>query len=453
VPNGLLSAPAVESLFDVHAVIERYLEIEVALARAESTLGLVPPEATRMIEAELRADRIDVARYVQGSEHVGFPIVPLLEQIAEFMPDAEGQYVHWGATTQDIMDTALVLQMRDALTYIADRLGSLRRLLAELADQHRSTVMVGRSQLQYGSPITFGLKVATWLSMLQRHSVRLAELEPRLCVVQLGGAVGTLAALGTDGLRVQRELAGQLDLGVASTAWHTTRDSLVEVVSFLANLTASIGKIGYDVVLLAQTDVGELSEGSVDGRGVSSAMPQKRNPVTSQMLMATASALADHAGAMLRTSVQDHERATGLWMREWRITPDAFALSAGALDGAIGLMEGLDVDVDRMRANVESSDLLMSEAVMMALAPTLGRARSHEIVASAVNVASEHGVPFRQALLDDSTITEHLSEDELDEILSPDAYLGMSDALIDRTLAGETPHAPDTVDPRQEQTP
>ncbi len=354
--GNLFGSGPIRSVFDARAVVERYLEVEIALAQVEAALGLIPKDASAAIESELTIDRFDLEKYAKHVERVGFPIVPLLDQIVRVVPHNYGEYAHWGATTQDIMDTALVLQMREAMGHLHESLSRLRSVLARLADRHRSTLMIGRSQLQHALPVTFGLKAATWLSMFQRHAARLTQLEVRLYVVQLGGAVGTLAALGTNGEAVQRALAAKLGLGVPSMPWHTTRDSLAEAVAFLANVVASLGKIGQDIVFLAQSDVQEVRERAVPGRGVSSAMPQKHNPISSQLLTVIASGVADHAGSMFRASVHDHERASGRWMEEWRIVPEAFVLAGGAFELAIDMLGGLEIDADRMRAHVEASE-------------------------------------------------------------------------------------------------
>ncbi len=440
--GNLFGSRTIRSIFEARAVVERYIEVEIALAEVEAALGLIPPEAAAVIRSELTINRIDLEKYAADVERVGFPIVPLVEQIAQVVPNNYGEYAHWGATTQDIMDTALVLQMRDAFEYLDDGLRRLRSALAEHADRHRSTLMVGRSQLQHALPVTFGLKAATWLSMFQRHTTRLAQLEERLYVVQLGGAVGTLAALGSHGEAVRHALAEKLGLGVTPTPWHTARDSLAEAITFLANVAASLGKIGQDIVLLAQSDVGEVRERAVPGRGVSSTMPQKHNPISSQLLTVIASAAADQAGAMLRASVHDHERASGRWVQEWRIVPDAFVLTGGALDLAVDLVEGLEIDTARMRANVEAAEFIGAEAVMMALAPHLGRQGAHDVVGLAVQTAVDTGVSFHDALSSTQAVAEHLSDLDLERLLRPDDYLGATEALIDRTIAGEESRSP-----------
>ncbi len=435
--GNLFGSKTLRAVFEARATVERYLEVEIALAEVEAALGLIPSEAGAALMSDLTIDRIDLKQYARDVELVGFPIVPLLDQIVQLVSDDYGEYAHWGATTQDIMDTALVLQLREALGYIGDGLHKLRRILAAHADQHRSTLMLGRSQLQHALPVTFGFKAATWLTMFQRHSKRLAQLEERLYVIQFGGAVGTLASLGDQGEAVQRALAAKLGLGVTPTPWHTTRDSLTESVTFLANVAASLGKIGQDIVLLAQSDVGEVHERAVPGRGVSSAMPQKHNPISAQLLTVIASKLAGHAEGMLRASVHDHERATGRWMEEWGLVPEAVVLTGGALDLAIDLLEGLEIDADRMRANLEASEFIVSEAVMMAIAPHLGRQRAHDVVAQVVRIAVGKGISFHQALSSTPEIAENLSGEELSRVLEPGRYLGVSDAFIDRALANE----------------
>jgi len=433
----LFVSQEMRSLFGMSSTVARYLEVEVALAEVEGALGIIPAESSAVLAAQLRLDRIDLSRYVRDVGHTGFPIVPLLEQLTELVPADHGQYLHWGATSQDIMDTALVLQMREAFGRIATQITNLRTVLARHADEYRLAVMPGRSQLQYAAPVTFGLKSATWLSMFQRHAVRLEQLEQRLYVVQFGGAVGTLAALDSQGIAVQEGLAERLDLGVVESVWHATRDSLVEAVSFIANLSASLGKIGQDVVLLSQTDVAEVRERATPGRGVSSTMPQKHNPIAGQSLMVIASEAADLAGSMLRASLHDHERATGRWMREWQIVPEAFELIGRGLEIGFELLDGIEVDVDRMRANVRGSDTIMSEAVMMALAPHLGRQRAHDVVADAVQTATTEQMSFRSVLLSDPDVVRHVSAADLDDLLAPGNYLGATELLIDRVLLAE----------------
>lgn len=434
--SDMFDSDEIRSFFDTPAILGRYLEIEEALAEVEAALGLIPPSAAQAL-ATFTVDEIDLDQFQQDLENTGFPIVPLLRQVMDSVSEETAQAVHWGATTQDIMDTALVLQMREALRLFATRISQLREVLAEHAGRHRSSVMLGRSQLQHALPTTFGLKAASWLSMFQRHAIRLTQLEERLYVVQFGGAVGTLAALGTHGVEVRDGLAVRLELGVAPTAWHTARDSLAEVVSFLANLTASLGKIGQDVILLAQSDVGEVHERWAPGRGVSSTMPQKRNPISAQQITVIASSVADLSGAMFRASVHDHERASGRWMKEWTIVPEAFVITGKALDLTINLLEGLEVDTDRMRTNVESDQFIMAEAVMMALAPHVGRDRAHKVISHAVEVALDRNTSFQNALMEIPEVTDQLSSVEIEQLLVPANYLGASGELIDQTLARE----------------
>lgn len=436
--SDMFESDEIRSLFDAPAMLRRYLEIEVKLAEVEVSLGLIPEDAARAL-SEVAVEAIDMDQFHRDLETTGFPIVPLLQQVVGLVSEESAQFAHWGATTQDIMDTALVLQMREALRLFRVRISRLREVLADHADTHRSSVMLGRSQLQHALPTTFGLKAATWLSMFQRHAIRLTQLEERLYVLQFGGAVGTLAALGTTGIAVRDALAARLVLGVAPTAWHTTRDSLAEVVSILANLTASLGKIGQDIVLMAQSDVGEVRERWTPGRGVSSTMPQKRNPISAQQITVIASSVADLSGAMFQASVHDHERGSGRWMKEWTVVPEAFVMTGRALDLTIDLLEGLEVDIDRMRSNVEADEFIMAEAVMMAVAPHVGRIRAHKVIAGAVEVAVNNEMSFHSALAKIPEVTDQLSDDEIQQLLAPDNYLGANTELIDQTLAFEKP--------------
>ena len=283
----------------------------------------------------------------QETDIVGYPILPLVHQMVKQCGEA-GRYVHWGATTQDIMDTAVVLQMRDALDIIEADIAALRGILADLSKRHRDTPMAGRTHLQQALPVTFGYKVAIWLAMFDRHAERLAQLKPRVLVGQFAGAAGTLASLGDKGFEVQKALAEELGLGVPATTWHVARDGFAEAVNLLALVTGSLGKIALDIMIMASTEFAEVYEPFVKGRGASSTMPQKRNPISCELMLAAAKAVRQHAGLMLDAMMQDFERATGPWHAEWIAIPESFMLTAGALHQAKFALGGLIVDETRM---------------------------------------------------------------------------------------------------------
>jgi 3-carboxy-cis,cis-muconate cycloisomerase len=434
--GGLFTTPAMRAVFSDHTRLQRMLDVEAALARAEAKLGLIPAEAAAEITAKADVGRFDLAAIGKDTELVGYPIVPLVKALGEACTGDAGRYVHWGATTQDIVDTGLVLQLRDGLDLIGQELEGIEAALAALARRHRDTPMAGRTHAQHALPITFGFKCALWLAPLLRHRVRLARLREEVAVVQFGGAVGTLASLGADGMPVMAALAEELALRVPPIAWHVGRDGLAEVVGFLGLLTGSLAKIATDVALLMQAEIGEVAEPYQEGRGGSSTMPQKRNPIACEFILACAKNVRALVPVMLDAMVQDHERATGPWHAEWIALPQAFALTAGALFHARTMLEGLGVDSARMGRNLDiSQGMISAEAVMMALAPHVGREQAHHLVAAACNRAIASGSHLRDALAEDSEITGHLSADRLDELLDPRNYTGLAAEFVDRALA------------------
>lgn len=433
--GSLFAAPEMRDVFDEGATLQRYLEVEQALARAQADLGIIPQEAAAAIN-ELRLDDLDRAAHAERTGVVGFPIAPLVAQIAARTPEGHGEFAHWGATTQDIMDSALALQIRQGLELLAADLDMLANQLGELAQAHENTPMAGRSQLQQAVPITFGYKVATWLAAIERHRLRIEEVKPRVLVGQLGGAVGTLASLHPRGLEVQDRFCQELGLDPPPITWHTTRDSVVEVVLILANLAATLAKVGTDLALMAQTEVAEIAEPDIPGRGTSSTMPQKRNPIGSALLRTIAIAIRGEATTILDAGIQDHERATGTWAAEWLSVPRAFMLAAGALRQATSVFAGLEVDTDSMRLNLDvSKGLIIAETVMMRLAPTLGRQRAHDLVAELARRAAAEGVHFADVLASNAEVTSILSSQDIDRLMDPASSIGHAADLAQRVQA------------------
>jgi 3-carboxy-cis,cis-muconate cycloisomerase len=334
------------------------------------------------------------------------------------------------------MDTATVLQIRAALALVERDLDAVREALAALSRRYRDTPMAGRTHLQQALPITFGFKAAVWLSALDRHAERLEQLKRRVLVAEFAGAVGTLASLGKDGIRVHEAFAAELGLAPAPIAWHVARDGLAETVQFLALLTASLGKIGFDVMLMASTEVGEAFEPFAQGRGASSTMPQKRNPISSEIMIATAKAVGGLAGSMLDAMIQDHERATGPWHLEWLAIPNSFVFASGSLAQARFMLAGLIVDEARMAQNLGlTGGLIVAEAVMMGVAPFLGRQTAHEVVYAACREAVDSGRKLADVLVALPEIAAHLSEDRIRSLTEPANYLGSAAAMVDRMLA------------------
>jgi len=434
--RDIFGTAEMRAVFDEDALIDAYIAVEKALARAEAATGVIPAEAARDIDARASIAMIDREQLRRDTLNVGYPILPLVSQLSRQLGDA-GRYLHWGATTQDIMDTAAVLQIRSALVLVERDLDAVRAIVASLAQRYRDTPMAGRTHLQQALPITFGFKAAVWLSSLDRHAERLRQIEARVLVAEFGGAVGTLASLGAEGLRVHDAFAAELGLAPAPIAWHVARDGFAETVQFLALLAGTLGKIGTDVMLMAATEVGEVREPFAEGRGASSTMPQKRNPISSEIMIAAARGVAAHAGAMLDAMVQDHERATGPWHLEWLAMPNAFVLAAGALAQARFMLGGLVVDEARMARNLGlTGGLIVAEAVMMGLAPFLGRQAAHEAVYAACREAEESGRPLAEVLAASPEIAAHLSSERIRSLTDPANYLGSAAAAVDRQLGG-----------------
>jgi 3-carboxy-cis,cis-muconate cycloisomerase len=439
----MFGTPAMRGLFGDEAFLGRCVEVEAALARAQERLGIIPAKAgdaiTRAASALTSGRRaLDFVRLKKETETVGYPILPLVRQLAE-CAGGYGRYIHWGATTQDIMDTAVVLQIRAGLALVDEDLTAVRGHLADLARRYRDTPMAGRTHLQHALPVTFGYKAAVWLSALDRHADRLRELRPRVLLVQFGGAAGTLASLGNgeESLETRAALASELALGDPPITWHVTRDGIAETVQMLALLLGSLGKIALDVMLMSATEFGEAAEPFVAGRGSSSTMPQKRNPISCELILAAAKVLRQQAGLVLDAMVTDFERATGPWHAEWIAVPEAFGYAAGALHQARFMLGGLIVDSRRMAQNLGMTHgLIVAEAVMMGLAPHTGRNEAHDLVYDACHVAIETDRPLLDVLLETPAVADPLGAERLRALTDPANYLGAAQAMVDRVLAG-----------------
>ena len=437
--DALFTTERMRAIFSDQGRVRGMLDFEAALARAEARVGVIPAPAAEAIAARCHAELFDMAALAQGIALSGNPAIPLVRTLTALVArdDAEAAgYVHWGATSQDAMDTGLALQLRDALDAFESDLARLSGALARIAETHTHTPLAGRTWLQQAVPVTFGLKAAGWLSAVERERERERELRPRALVIQCGGAAGTLAALGDRGLDVAAALAEELRLGLPDLPWHAQRDRVAEVATTLGLLVGTLGKMARDLALLAQTEVGEAREPDVPGRGGSSTMPQKRNPVAASVALAAAVRVPALVAVMLTAMTQEHERGLGGWQAEWETLPEICALAAGALEQMARTMEGLEVDAARMRANLDLSDgLILAEAAAMALARHMGRARAHALVERASRQATEQGRQLREILAEDAEVRAHLSAEELDRAFDPGNYLGIAVELVDRALA------------------
>ncbi len=433
--RDIFTTPAMRQVWSDENRVQKYLDFEAALARAQGKLGIIPKNAAAEIVRHCDANKIDMAKLKEATERIGYPVLPVVQQLVKLCKNGLGEWCHWGATTQDITDTATVLQMQEALDLLEKDIGAISDSLARLAEKYRDTPMAGRSNLQQAVPITFGYKMATLLGAFERHKQRLAEMRPRVLVAEFGGAAGTLSSLGKDGLRVQAELCKELKLGQPDISWHTVRDRIAEAGCFLGLVTGTCGKIAFDIKLLMQTEVEEVQEPFHQGRGSSSTMPQKRNPISSVYITAQSAMVKQLVAALLEAQVEDHERATGPWEIEWIALPEIFMLSAGALAQTRFVVDGLQVNEKKMRENLEiTNGLIMSEAVMMGLGAKMGRNRAHDVVYDVCREVVKTGKPLLDLLEKDKEIRKHADRKTLAKLTDPANYLGVAGEMVDRVL-------------------
>ncbi len=434
--RDMFGTAEMRAVFSDEALVGRYIEAEVALARAQARLGVVPKDAAAAIEAAGKSITIDFDKLRHETEIVGYPILPLVHQLSAAAGEAGG-FVHWGATTQDIMDTANVLQIRAALDIVARDLREVRDILKAMAKTYRDTPMAGRTHLQQALPVTFGYKAAVWLSSIDRHIERVDQALPRILLGEFSGAAGTLASVGEGGLEMQKLFCEELGLHQPSITWHVARDGIAEAVTLLGLITGTLGKIATDVMLLSSSEFGEVAEPFVPGRGASSTMPQKRNAISSELMLAAAKAVRQHVATMLDGMIHDLERATGPWHVEWASLPESFLLTASSLANAKFMLGGLVVHEKRMLDNLDlTGGLIVAEAVMMAAAPKLGRQHAHDVVYDACRKAIEGGGKLADILVDVPEIVEALGgKDAIRKHCDPANYLGLCGPMVDRVLS------------------
>ncbi|MBH3338146.1 3-carboxy-cis,cis-muconate cycloisomerase [Pseudomonas mendocina] len=440
--DAYFTAPAMRAIFCDAGRVQGMLDFEAALARAEARVGLIPAEAVAPIEAACQAERYDYPTLAQAIATAGNSAIPLVKalgkRIAAESPEAE-RYVHLGATSQDVMDSGLVLQLRAAIDLIELDLASLAAALAAQAERHIDTPLAGRTWLQQATPVTLGMKLAGVLGAITRHRQRLSELKPRLLCLQFGGASGSLAALGDAGWAVSGALAQELQLNLPEQPWHTQRDRLVEFASLLGMIAGGLGKLGRDLSLLMQTEAGEVFEPSAPGKGGSSTMPHKRNPVSAAVLIGAATRAPGLVATMLAAMPQEHERSLGLWHAEWETLPELCCLVSGALQQALLVVPGLEVDAARMRENLElTQGLVLAEAVSIALAQRIGRDAAHHLVEQCCRQAVQEGAHLRAVLGANAEVAAELSAEELDRLLDAAHYLGQARRWVERAITEHT---------------
>jgi len=435
----MLSSVAMRAVCDDVACLQYMLDFEAALARAEAAVGVIPSSAAGPIAMACNANAFDVAALGDAATKSGNLAIPLVKALTAHVEKADAEaarYVHWGATSQDVIDTAAVLTLRGGIDALLADLNRAVTGFASLAQKHRQTAVVARTWLQHALPMPFGLKLAEYAAALHRSRLRLQRLLRETLALQFGGAAGTLAALGDKGWLVAEKLASELQLTLPDAPWHSHRDRFAEAASALAILSGTCGKIARDVQLMMQTDVAEAFEPSGEGRGGSSTMPHKRNPVAAATALAAATMAPNLAATIFAAQVGDYERSAGPWHAEWPTLPGLLLVSSGALASIVDIAEGLEVDVARMRANLDATGgLIMAEAVAMTLAEQIGKQQAHHLVQAASKRAVAGKSALRDVLARDSQVTAHLSAEKIEKLFEPMAYQGVSQILIDRLLA------------------
>ncbi|MEI9923694.1 MAG: 3-carboxy-cis,cis-muconate cycloisomerase [Bradyrhizobium sp.] len=435
----MLSSAAMRAVCDDMAYLQNMLDFEAALARAEAAAGVIPAGVPGPITKACKAAAFDLTALAEAATRSGNLAIPLVKALTADVAKADAEaarYVHWGATSQDVIDTATMLTLRAGIDALLADIDRGIAGFAALARQHRNTPVVARTWLQHALPMPFGLKLAEYAAALHRSRGRLQRLRRESLVLQFGGAAGTLAALGDKGLSVAEKLTQELTLPLPDAPWHTHRDRIAEAASVLAILAGTCGKIARDVQLMMQTDVAEAFEPSGEGRGGSSTMPHKRNPVAAATALGAAMMAPNLAATIFAAQIQDHERSAGPWHAEWPTLPNLLLVTSGALAGIVDIAEGLEVDPARMRVNLDATNgLIMAEAVTMALAETIGKSEAHHLVEAASKQAVVGKTSLRDVLALDSKVTAHLSAERLTQLFEPMAYQGVSQALIDRLLA------------------
>jgi 3-carboxy-cis,cis-muconate cycloisomerase len=437
--DPLFTSDAMRQVFSDRHRLQRMLDFEAALARALVAIGIAPSGVIAPIESQCHVELFDMESLARATALSGNLAIPMAKALTEFVAKSDAQaasFVHWGATSQDAIDTGLVLQLREALDLIDRDLAHLSASLAGLAAAHKSTLVAGRTWLQQGPPVTLGLKAAGWLAAVERHRERLNHSRKQVLVLQFGGAVGTLAAVGDRGLDLAAALASDLKLDLPELPWHSHRDRLAEVAASLGLLVGSLGKIGRDISLMSQTEIDEVLEPSGEGRGGSSTMPHKRNPVSSAVILAAALRVPALVSILLTSLVQEHERGLGGWHAEWETLPEIFRLAAGSLAHMKQVVDGLEVHPDKMLQNVnQTRGLVLAEAVAFALRKKVGREKSHKIVEEAARRAAQDGRDFAEVLLSYPDVSSHLSRAELSRLLDPANYLGSAVEMTEKVLS------------------
>jgi len=443
--DPLFTTGKMREIFSDTNRLQRMLDFEAALARALAGAEVAPHSSVASIEAQCKSNLYSRDAIAGAAALAGNLAIPLVKELAALVAKSDEKaagFVHFGATSQDVIDTGLVLQLREAFDDTEEDLARLSLVLRQLAAEHKETLLAGRTWMQQASPVTLGLKFAGWLDAIERHRERFTQTRRRVEVLQFGGAVGTLAGLGSAGPRVAEALARELKLTLPDIAWHAQRDRPVEVAATYGLLTGTLGKMARDISLMSQTEIDEVAEPAAPGRGGSSTLPHKRNPVGCSVVLAAAIRMPGLVSTMLSAMVQEHERGLGGWQAEWETLPEICMLTSGALSQMIQILEGLEIHQDAMARNLDATQgLLMAEAVAMALAKHMGKMPAHQVIERASHRALESRKLFREVLGNEQEISKYLSAREIDELLDPKNYTGSAQVMIDRVLDSAKKHS------------
>jgi len=431
--KDLYGSPEMRAVFDDLNLLQKWLDFEAALARAEASLGLVPAEAAAEISRKARADLMDTAAIKRGVDKTVHPLVSLIWQLSEHCEGDAGGYVHWGATTQDVMDTAIVLQVKESYPLFEATLNELIAVASSLAQKYRNTVMAGRTHGQQALPITFGFKAAVWVAELKRHQTRLSECKPRVLTGEFGGAVGTLASVAEQGIAINAALMDELGLNVPEIAWHTARDNFAEFATLIAMISATMGKIAHEIIDLQKLEFGEVEEPFEMGKVGSSTMPQKRNPMICEAILALARLCRTQATTAIDAMMHEHERDWSSFQMEWAYIPEVCVMTHGAMQLTLRVIRDLIVYPDNMARNLDvTRGSLLAERVMLALGKFTGRQHAHDIIYEAAMASFEQRVSFADVLKLNPAVTAHLSPQTIDSLLDPSQYTGLAGVYVDR---------------------
>jgi len=444
-PTGVFDSPLLghvwgtdelRAIFSDENRVQKWFDYEAALALAQAELGIVPPAAAAEIAARAKVANVDLAAIGAEIRRIKHPLVPALRALQAACADDHGEYLHFGPTTQDVLDTGMVLQLKEAHAIILRDLRRVGRELLRLAETHKATPMAGRTHGVQALPITFGHKCAIWLAEAGRNFHRLVELAARTFVGSLTGAVGTQASFGARAFELDTNVMARLDLGVADISWQTARDRLAEYAGALGLVGGALAKIAHEIIILSHNEIDEVAEPFDHGKVGSSTMPHKRNPVICEGVVAVGRALRASVALMQEALVVEHERDASTWRLEWKALPEACLMTGAMLAQMRYVLGGLEVFPEKMRRNLDTlGGFLMSERVMFALADKVGKQSAHELVYEVAMRGIAQGVPFERALMADAAVRDAIDPQELAALLDPTTYVGHAPAIVERVVA------------------